>query len=164
MIAECNGDACLSTRPDQVAGTARGPLGVVFQFQGTEPLRGSVDLLGAFGTLGLRVMQLTYNYRTLAGDGCCEPADSGLSTYGTRLVEAAVTHGISLDVSHASQRTSLDIIDKARSPVIVTLAILLSSPDRRTSVLAGISRMNLTTTTNSMVTISGTIRGLRGHG
>jgi microsomal dipeptidase-like Zn-dependent dipeptidase len=46
----------------------------------------------------------------------------GLSTYGTRLVEAAVTHGISLDVSHASQRTSLDIVDKARSPVIASHA------------------------------------------
>lgn len=122
VITDSDGAACLCTRPDQLAGTVSGPLGVVFHFQGTEPLHGSVDLLEAFGALGLRVMQLTYNYRTLAGDGCCEPVDSGLSEYGARLVEAAVRHGISLDVSHASHRTSLDIIDKAGSPVIASHA------------------------------------------
>jgi len=31
--------------------------------------------------LGVRVMQLTYNYRAQAGDGCCEPENAGLSRY-----------------------------------------------------------------------------------
>ncbi len=114
--------ASLWTSPAQLAGAARGPLGVVLHFQGTEPLRGSVDLLDAFAGLGLRVMQMTYNYRTMAGDGCCEPADSGLSAYGARLAEAAVRLGVTLDVSHAGNRTSLDIIGKAGAPVIASHA------------------------------------------
>jgi membrane dipeptidase len=121
-IADAGENASHWTSPAQLAGAAGGPLGVVFHFQGTEPLHGSVDLLDAFASLGLRVMQLTYNYRTMAGDGCCEPADSGLSAYGARLAEAAVRLGVTLDVSHAGNRTSLDIIGRAGAPVIASHA------------------------------------------
>jgi membrane dipeptidase len=119
-ITGCGPGASLCTRAGQLADTTGGPLGIVFHFQGTEPLQGSVDLLETFGALGLRVLQLTYNYRTMAGDGCCEPADSGLSEYGGRLVDAAVRHGITLDISHAGHRTSLDMIDKAGVPVVAS--------------------------------------------
>jgi membrane dipeptidase len=136
------GAAHLCTTPAQLAAAAGGPLGVVFQFQGTEPLNGSVDLLEAFAQLGLRVMQPTYNYRTRAGDGCCEPADAGLSGYGARLVEAAVRHGVCLDISHGGMRTSLDVIAAAGVPVIashVNARAVCDSPRRLTASAAGTS-------------------------
>ena len=35
-----------------------------------------------FGNLGVKVIQLTYNVRNLVGDGCLEPGNAGLSTFG----------------------------------------------------------------------------------
>lgn len=96
--------------------------GVVFHFQGTEPLHGSVDLLEPFANLGLRVLQLTYNYRTHAGDGCFEPEDAGLSLYGRRLVDEACRRRIALDITHAGTRTSLDILERSALPVLATHA------------------------------------------
>lgn len=57
-------------------------LGVVFTFQGTEPLGEDVDRIPLFRELGVRVMQLTHNRHNLVGDGSTELGNAGLSNYG----------------------------------------------------------------------------------
>ena len=46
----------------------------------------NVVALQICGHPGLRILQLTYQRRNLAGDGCGEPADAGLSLFGRELV------------------------------------------------------------------------------
>jgi len=104
------------------AAKAAGDTAVVLHFQGAEPLRAGAELAGAFARLGVRVIQPTYNYRGLAGDGCCEPDDGGLSRFGRALIGAMNLHRIAVDIAHAGVRTSLDAITCSTRPVIASHA------------------------------------------
>ena len=75
-----------------------------------------------FARLGLRVIQLTYNERNFAGDGCLEPSDAGLSFYGRRLIAEMEHFGVLLDLSHCGVRTSLEALAASTQPVIVSHA------------------------------------------
>jgi membrane dipeptidase len=101
---------------------AAGDIAVVLHFQGSEPLRPGPELVGAFARLGVRVIQPTYNYRSAAGDGCCEPEDAGLSVFGKALVAAMNQHRIAVDIAHAGVRTSLQAIEASTQPVICSHA------------------------------------------
>ena len=83
------------------------------QFQSAD----DVDIL--YGQ-GLRVSQLTYNHRTLLGNGCMERSDGGLSNYGVKIVERMNRVGIAVDVSHAGDRTALDTFEVSKKPVLIT--------------------------------------------
>lgn len=99
---------------------ASGQFGIVFGFQDTTPLEGDVKNLEVFDNLGVRIVQLTYNVRNLAGDGCLEQANGGLSRYGHTLVEAMNERGILVDLSHCGQRTTAEGIAASRQPVSIT--------------------------------------------
>jgi membrane dipeptidase len=104
------------------AAKAAGDTAVVLHFQGSEPLRAGTELVGAFARLGVRVIQPTYNYRGVAGDGCCEPANAGLSLRGQALVKAMNEHRIAVDIAHAGVRTSLEAIECSAQSVICSHA------------------------------------------
>ena len=101
---------------------AAGDTAVVLHFQGSEPLRGGAELAGAFARLGVRVIQPTCNYRGAAGDGCCEPENAGLSSFGKALVTAMNQHRVAVDIAHAGVRTSLEAIEASTRPVIASHA------------------------------------------
>jgi len=87
------------------------------RFLGTE--LANVEL---FARLGLRVVQLTYNERNFAGDGCMEPNDAGVSFYGRRLIAELERFGLVLDLSHCGVRTSLEALAASQQPVIISHA------------------------------------------
>lgn len=101
-----------------------GDIAVVLHFQGSEPLRAGSELVGAFARLGVRVIQPMYNYRSAAGDGCCEPENAGLSLFGKELVTAMNQHRMAVDIAHAEIRTSLE----ATRPVRGRLSALTPTP------------------------------------
>jgi membrane dipeptidase len=104
------------------AAKSAGNTAVVLHFQGSEPLRGETGLVGMFARLGVRVIQPTYNYRSLAGDGCCEPENAGLSVFGRALIGAMNEHRVAVDVAHGGVRTSMDAIGCSARPVIASHA------------------------------------------
>lgn len=97
-----------------------GRLGLIYGFQDTLPLGDDLDRLETFYRLGVRVIQLTYNRRNLAGDGCLEPADGGLSRTGREMIERMNGLGILVDLSHSGRRTALDAIEASKAPVAIT--------------------------------------------
>jgi len=101
-------------------GAARqsGKLAVSFNFQGSNGLGGDPAMLEVYHSLGLRQLILSYNSRNAAGDGCHEPADGGLSSYGRRLVAEMNRLGILVDCSHMGVRSSLEAIDVSSEPVV----------------------------------------------
>jgi membrane dipeptidase len=99
-----------------------GELAVVLHLQGGAPLEGDVDLIEVYHRLGVRVLQLTYNYRNLLGDGCLEASDAGLSAFGRRALTRLGELGIVVDVSHVGVRTSLEAIEVSAGPVVATHA------------------------------------------
>lgn len=95
-------------------------LGVVFTFQGTEPLGEDTDRVPLFRRLGVRVIQLTHNRRNLVGDGCMEPGNAGLSNYGHEVVERINAEKIVLDLAHGSQRTIREGIAASKAPMLIS--------------------------------------------
>ena len=94
-------------------------VGMIFTFQGTEPLGEDPDRIPMFREMGLRVLQLTHNRRNLIGDGCMEPGNAGLSNLGHEVVERLNAEKIVVDLAHASQRTMREAILASKAPVFI---------------------------------------------
>jgi len=97
-------------------------LGIVFHFQNTQPFERNPDLVELYYRLGVRVVQLTYNVRNWVGDGCAEPADSGLSEFGRRIVREMNRVGMVVDLSHTGYRTTMEAMEVSSAPCIFSHA------------------------------------------
>ncbi len=99
-----------------------GKIGIIMGWQNMRPVEDDLDRLYLFHKIGLRIMQITYNYRNLLGDGCLETEPSGLSVLGRDAVRLMNELGIAIDLSHVSERTSFDVIELSDKPVLATHA------------------------------------------
>ena len=101
------------------AAKAAGKLGVIYNFQDTTALEGDASRVDNFAGIGVRIFQLTYNKRNLAGDGCLERSNAGLSDFGRETVARINRNHVLLDLSHAGQRTQAEgIAASTVSPAI----------------------------------------------
>ncbi len=96
-----------------------GKVGVMLGVQNSEHFH-KLDDVDYFYGLGQRVSQLTYNARTLIGNGSTERRDEGLSDFGLAIVERMNKLGMAVDVSHCGDRTTLDAFDVSKKPVLIT--------------------------------------------
>jgi membrane dipeptidase len=94
--------------------------GVILNLQNSEHIEGDLGKLAVLHDLGIRIIQLTYNTRTLAGDGFAERNPAGLSKFGIELVQRLNALGILIDTSHCSEPTTLDAIKASDAPIAVT--------------------------------------------
>ena len=95
-----------------------GKLAVGFHFQGTNPVNCDVNLIEAYYKLGVRHMLLAYNSRNATGDGCNERTDGGLSRFGISVVEQMNRVGMLIDGTHCGYRTTMELFESSRDPVI----------------------------------------------
>jgi membrane dipeptidase len=95
-------------------------VGLIFRFQGAEPLGEESDRIPMFRDLGVRVIQLTHNRRNLVGDGCTEPSQAGLSRFGYEVVERLNTEKIVVDLAHGAPQTIADGIKASKSPMLIS--------------------------------------------
>jgi membrane dipeptidase len=96
-----------------------GKVGVMLGVQNAEHFR-KLDDVDYFYGIGQRVAQLTYNERTLIGNGSTERRDDGLSDFGLAVVERMNKLGMAVDVSHCGDRTTLDAFEVSKKPVLIT--------------------------------------------
>lgn len=94
--------------------------GLIYGFQDTSPLGENLDRVGLFHKRGVRVIQMTHNRRNLAGDGCMEPGNAGLSNFGHQVIEALNAQGIIVDLAHGGRRTTLEGILACKRPMILS--------------------------------------------
>jgi len=97
---------------------ALGKIGILIGQQNSSHFR-SVEDVQRFYNLGQRVSQLTYRGNKIGG-GSSDAHDNGLSGYGAQIVERMNAVGMTVDVSHCSERTTLDAIEASRKPVLIT--------------------------------------------
>ena len=95
-------------------------VGLIPGFQDATMLESDVSRVALFHHLGIRIIQLTYNVRNLLGDGCLEPANAGLSSFGRAAVARMNEVGILVDVSHCGRQTTLDAITHSTKPIAAT--------------------------------------------
>ena len=96
-----------------------GRYGILFGMQSSSQFRGPDDV-DFFHSLGMRSSQLTYNFRTLSGDGAFEEANGGVSEFGMRLIERMNRVGMAVDCGHAGDRTMMDAFALSKKPVIIS--------------------------------------------
>lgn len=109
-----------TTVADLRSAKAAGKVAIVYNFQDTTPLEGDASQVATFKALGLRVLQLTYNKRNLAGDGCLERANAGLSDFGRQVIAEIERNKLLLDLSHSGPRTTAEGIAEAKRPPAIT--------------------------------------------
>lgn len=102
------------------AAKAAGRIALVYGTQDTAMVGLDLDRLETLYGLGVRIVQLTYNLRNLAGDGSLEPANSGLSRLGRATIERIETEKLLLDLSHGGQRTIAEAIAAAKRPMTIS--------------------------------------------
>jgi membrane dipeptidase len=105
---------------DIVAARDAGKVGLIYNFQDTTPLEADAAKVDTFATLGVKVIQLTYNKRNLAGDGCLERANAGLSDFGREVIARINRAKVLLDLSHSGQRTVAEGIAASSAPPAIT--------------------------------------------
>ena len=110
----------VTTARDIETARATGRIGHIYNLQDTTALEADAARVDTFATLGIRVMQLTYNKRNLAGDGCLERANAGLSDFGREVVARINRNKLLLDLSHAGQRTQAEGIAASSAPSSIT--------------------------------------------
>jgi membrane dipeptidase len=106
------------TAEDISRASQEGKIGIIIHFHNSVPIDDDLSLVAAYHRLGLRVMQLTYQGRSLLADGCGERAAGGVSSFGTRVIEEMNRVGIVVDVAHAGPQSISDAIDISSKPIL----------------------------------------------
>ena len=106
------------TTADLRAAKASGRLAVCLDLEGVHALGGQVSLVELLHHVGVRWMLLVYNRRNLAGSGCHDAVDDGLTAHGRALLREMDRVGIVKCCSHTGYRTAREILDDSDRPVI----------------------------------------------
>lgn len=105
-----------------LASTRRdGRLGIMITTQNSDHFRSVADVR-TFHQLGQRLSQLTYNVQNRLGSGFLEHSDGGLSIFGHEILAAMQNVGMTVDLSHCADKTTMDGIAAAKKPVVFTHA------------------------------------------
>jgi membrane dipeptidase len=110
----------LSPEDLKVTETA-GRTGFLISIEGAEPVE-DVEDVEIFYRLGMRSLELTWNFDNRYAASCMSGKDYGLTGDGEALVNLCNEFGVIVDLAHASKRTSMDVLSMSRFPVIVSHA------------------------------------------
>ncbi len=113
--------ALATSAADIEAVHASGRTAVVFGFQNTSPLEDDIDLIQIFHSLGVRIIQLTYNVQNNIASGCWEDDDHGISRfYGRNVIREMNAVGMLIDISHCGEKTGFDAVELSERPIAIT--------------------------------------------
>lgn len=111
------------------AAKREGRIAFLLGAQNCTPIEQDLGLVEIFRSLGLMVMQLTYNNQSPLGGGCYEEVDSGLTRFGREALAEMNRVGMVADLSHSGEKTTLDAIARSSRPVCISHANPLSFHD-----------------------------------
>lgn len=159
---------------DVRAAYAAGRTAMFLQFQGCEPIGDALWRLELFHELGLRVLQITHHNNNAWGGGAIEPTWTGLTKVGHEGIERMNAIGLIPDLSHSSDKTALDVLERSRKPVILShggaRAMVPSArcaPDEvirgvgKSGGVMGIFMMSMWLTTDPEPTVDAYVRQIR---
>ena len=99
-----------------------GRVAVVIHLEGTPNIGSNLDKIDVLYGLGVRCMGITYSQGNQFGSGLADEKDVGLTDLGYKLIDRMNKLGIAIDLAHASDKTSLEVIEASRYPVFITHA------------------------------------------
>ncbi len=95
---------------------------IFFGTQNPSPIEDDIGLVQICHTLGIRFMQLSYNNQSLLATGCYETHDPGLTRMGREVVKEMNRVGMVIDMSHSSDRSTLEAAEVSSRPIAITHA------------------------------------------
>lgn len=107
---------------DVLDARASGRTAIFFGFQNCSPIESDIDLVEVCHQLGARFMQLSYNNQSLLATGCYEAEDPGLTRMGKQVIAEMNRVGLVIDMSHSSERSTLEAIACSSRPIAITHA------------------------------------------
>jgi membrane dipeptidase len=96
--------------------------GIIFSFESSDMFEGKVERIELFRDLGVRVMQLSYNKTSPWASGVLADPPTGLTELGRKAVAEMNKQGVAIDISHANEATSKDVLALSKPPVLITHA------------------------------------------
>lgn len=93
----------------------------VIAIEGAEPLE-DVEDVELFYMLGVRSLQLTWNFDNKYAATCMSKRDYGLTGDGEELVAKCNDLGIIVDLAHASKKSTVEALELSKLPAIVSHA------------------------------------------
>jgi membrane dipeptidase len=93
-------------------------LGILANVQNSACVGRDLKNLDLFYSLGLRQIQLTFNWRNWVGDGCTERTQAGLSYFGVDMVQRMNELGMIVDVGHTGYQSTLDAVEVSSRPIV----------------------------------------------
>ena len=113
----------IKTRGDLPDKVEPGTVAYLLHFEGGMPLQGSLHQLRNFYRLGLRSMQLTWNFRNELGDGVWENrTGGGLTNFGVEVIKEMNRLGMVVDLAHMNREGFFQSLEVAQAPLIVSHA------------------------------------------
>jgi membrane dipeptidase len=94
-----------------------GRLAISFDIEGMNALGGDVNMVDVYHSLGVRQMLFAYNLANEAAGGCHD-TDIELTKFGIEVLTEMNRVGMIVDASHTSYLTSMDLIERSRTPVV----------------------------------------------
>jgi membrane dipeptidase len=98
----------------------QGRTGVILGFQNAAMMGNDARRVETFASLGVKVIQLTYNGANQLGDGAMAPANRGLTPFGHEVVQALNRHRVMVDLSHSGEQICLDAAAASSDPIAIT--------------------------------------------
>jgi len=97
-----------------------GKVALVPVIESLTPIENEIDRIDVLYGLGIRSMGVVYSESNSLGSGLREKGDSGLTNRGYQAVERMNKLGIAIDVSHAGDKTALDVIEASKTPIFMS--------------------------------------------
>lgn len=113
----------VATTVDEVlAAKPSGRIAFVACLEAATAIENEVDRVDVLYGFGVRCMGITYSEANALGSGLREQHDGGLTDLGRAVVTRMNALGMTIDLAHVGDRTSLDVIEASERPVTITHA------------------------------------------
>lgn len=115
-------DLEIATRADDLARIAdKGKHAIYIGMENGYPIGDDPELLSSFYDKGVRYLTLVHSQNNDLCDSSTDTLEhDGLSPLGEEVVERMNDLGMLIDVSHASDKSFYDVIEKSRSPIVAS--------------------------------------------
>jgi membrane dipeptidase len=119
LVARQHPNLVVATSAGDVrAAKAAGRAALILFSQGGDFIERKLHRLEAMHRLGLRVMIPAYNRTNQICDGLLDQTQGGLTRFGRAVVDECDRLGLLVDCTHVGKRSTLEIIEQSRHPVI----------------------------------------------
>ena len=105
---------------DIVRAKAAGKLAVGLHLEGFRCLERDLSMIDIYYQLGVRFVHPIFNLNSEIGGGGADRSETGLTKFGVKMVREMNRVGMLVDGAHAGYRSTLDMMDVSRDPVILS--------------------------------------------